>query len=512
MADKGPLNVTPHKSGLSHSPSHRCNNCQAKYVVETGRRVSNRIYEHRRNIINQGVHMHCVTAAVIKILVFFFLISTQGEVKCVCLVIKTGSTTQWQADLAPKEMAAFDMRNIRHVQPLLTWSTNAAHPYVTSQCLAEMSRRIADPVMTEHLPTSSPASSTITLPSSLLGEKKSASEKRHSFLRKFVIYKHMDFDYAAWQMLHLFVHPRRLYRSFLYRKRNKDQFARDDPAFLILVLVLILVLTVGFAMANKMDFKKTLWLHIWVYIDFFCLALIITTLFWYITNHYLKDPTLEEGDDIEWGYCFDVHINSYVPFATILDLYLIFYSCFLTPDSPNYRIVTILGNTMWMVALLYYLYINFMGYAYFALTNVPEPRLWQADLAPKEMASSDMRNRRHVQPLLTWSTNAAHPVSLEPLQVLTCPLCGAVLRNLQRGFRLLYPMTLTVMVYLLTVGLNWNLCRWIIQFWRIRTGSTTQWQADLAPKEMASSDMRNRRHVQPLLTWSTNAAHPVSLD
>ncbi|UYV66395.1 hypothetical protein LAZ67_4001540 [Cordylochernes scorpioides] len=36
--------------------------------------------------------------------------------------------------------------------------------------------------------------------------------------------------------------------------------------------------------------------------------------------------------------------------------------------------------------------------------------------------------------------------------------------------------------------------------------------ADLAPKEMAASDMRNRRHVQPLLTWSTNAAHPVSLD
>ncbi|UYV69464.1 hypothetical protein LAZ67_6003691 [Cordylochernes scorpioides] len=37
----------------------------------------------------------------------------------------------------------------------------------------------------------------------------------------------------------------------------------------------------------------------------------------------------------------------------------------------------------------------------------------------------------------------------------------------------------------------------------ITTGSTTQWQADLAPKEMAASDMRNRRHVQPLPTWST---------
>ncbi|UYV81023.1 hypothetical protein LAZ67_19002546 [Cordylochernes scorpioides] len=42
----------------------------------------------------------------------------------------------------------------------------------------------------------------------------------------------------------------------------------------------------------------------------------------------------------------------------------------------------------------------------------------------------------------------------------------------------------------------------------IKTGSTTQWQADLAPKEMATSDMRNRPHVQPFLTWSTNTAHP----
>ncbi|UYV60433.1 hypothetical protein LAZ67_1001148 [Cordylochernes scorpioides] len=34
--------------------------------------------------------------------------------------------------------------------------------------------------------------------------------------------------------------------------------------------------------------------------------------------------------------------------------------------------------------------------------------------------------------------------------------------------------------------------------------------SDLAPKEMAASDMRIRHHVQLLLTWSKNAAHPVS--
>ncbi|UYV82533.1 hypothetical protein LAZ67_21002706 [Cordylochernes scorpioides] len=66
-------------------------------------------------------------------MVFFFLISTLGEVDTSAFVIKTGSTTQWQADLAAKKMAASDMRNRRHVQPLLTWSTNAAHPVSLDQ-------------------------------------------------------------------------------------------------------------------------------------------------------------------------------------------------------------------------------------------------------------------------------------------------------------------------------------------------------------------------------------------
>ncbi|UYV73764.1 PTPRK [Cordylochernes scorpioides] len=40
------------------------------------------------------------------------------------------------------------------------------------------------------------------------------------------------------------------------------------------------------------------------------------------------------------------------------------------------------------------------------------------------MDASDMRNKHHVQPLLTWSTNADHPVSLDqkPLQVPGPPL------------------------------------------------------------------------------------------
>ncbi|UYV65624.1 hypothetical protein LAZ67_3004897 [Cordylochernes scorpioides] len=62
---------------------------------------------------------------IIKKPIFFFLISTLGEVECSCLCHQDWDHTQWQAYLAPKKMATSDMRKRRHVQPLLTWSTNS---------------------------------------------------------------------------------------------------------------------------------------------------------------------------------------------------------------------------------------------------------------------------------------------------------------------------------------------------------------------------------------------------
>ena len=82
----------------------------------------------------------------------------------------------------------------------------------------------------------------------------------------------MDFDFALWQMLYLFYKPQNVYRNFQYRKvswrsdikmdiiyyfqETKAQFARDDPAFLVLLAALLLVSTVR---SNKfplsLDFK-----------------------------------------------------------------------------------------------------------------------------------------------------------------------------------------------------------------------------------------------------------------
>ncbi|PVU99274.1 hypothetical protein BB559_000859 [Furculomyces boomerangus] len=62
--------------------------------------------------------------------------------------------------------------------------------------------------------------------------------KKHIFLspyaRKLVNWRHVDFEYATWEMLYLIISPKRVYRNIYYHKQTKNQWSRDDPAFLIL--------------------------------------------------------------------------------------------------------------------------------------------------------------------------------------------------------------------------------------------------------------------------------------
>lgn len=64
-----------------------------------------------------------------------------------------------------------------------------------------------------------------------------AGAKRYKYLRRLFRFRQMDFEFAGWQMLYLFTSPQRVYRNFHYRKQTKDQWARDDPAFLVLLSV-----------------------------------------------------------------------------------------------------------------------------------------------------------------------------------------------------------------------------------------------------------------------------------
>ena len=64
---------------------------------------------------------------------------------------------------------------------------------------------------------------------------------------------------------------------------------------------------------------------------------------------------------MEWAYSFDIHCNSFIPVFVILYLLQFFFMPILL--NANFSILsTILGNTMYFVALVYYTYITFLGY------------------------------------------------------------------------------------------------------------------------------------------------------
>jgi hypothetical protein len=50
----------------------------------------------------------------------------------------------------------------------------------------------------------------------------------------------MDFEVALWQMLYLCISPVKVYRSVYYHKQTRNRWARDDPAFVVLLMLGIL--------------------------------------------------------------------------------------------------------------------------------------------------------------------------------------------------------------------------------------------------------------------------------
>ncbi|RZC41722.1 unc-50 -like protein [Asbolus verrucosus] len=158
----------------------------------------------------------------------------------------------------------------------------------------------------------------------------SAATKRYIYLRRMLKFDQMDFEFAFWQMLYLFIAPEKVYRNFRYRKQTKSQFARDDPAFLVLFAAWLCITSVGFAIVLKLGF--------WQFINFLL----------FVLNKYFRPST--EVQDVEWGYSFD----------------LFFYNGLI---SHEWFISRLLGNTFWLVAVLYYMYITFLGYSSLQILN-----------------------------------------------------------------------------------------------------------------------------------------------
>ena len=192
-----------------------------------------------------------------------------------------------------------------------------------------------------------------------------AAAKRWKYLRRLFRVQQMDFEFALWQMLYLFISPQKVFRDFSYRKQTKLQYARDDPAFLVLLAIWILISSIVFSVTIHFSFGEFLLFLLYVIcIDYIGTGLVIGTLLWYLSNKYLRKSTCND-QDVEWGYAFDVHLNAFFPLLIILHLLqIIFYHIFYVEGGGSYLYFDmVLGNTLWLIAIGYYIYITFLGYS-----------------------------------------------------------------------------------------------------------------------------------------------------
>jgi len=187
-----------------------------------------------------------------------------------------------------------------------------------------------------------------------------ALTKCHRYLTRLFRLDHMDFEFAAWQMIYLFTSPKKVYRNFQYRKQTKNQFARDDPAFLVLMGFWLILSATGLSLVLRLPFMSFIKFLFWVvFVDCILVGAFVATLFWVVTNRYMRRP--EALDDVEWGFAFDVHLNAFFPPLFILHIFqLFFYNLFISSDMFLARFF---GNSLWLIACAYYVYITFLGFS-----------------------------------------------------------------------------------------------------------------------------------------------------
>ncbi|CAH2095593.1 unnamed protein product [Euphydryas editha] len=225
-------------------------------------------------------------------------------------------------------------------------------------------------------PTPSPSfprsTSPLPAPANYQPTTASAAVKRYKYLRRLFKFNQMDFEFAAWQMVYLFVAPQKVFRNFNYRKHTKSQFARDDPAFLVLLSVWLFLSSICFALVMGLNWGQVaIFVLFVVFVDFIGAGIIVSTIFWYISNKYLSEG---EGD-VEWAYAFDVHINAFFPPLSLLHCIqiLLFYSLI----NESGFVSCLVSNSFWLASVVYYMYITFLGY-----NNLPMIKNARAFLFP----------------------------------------------------------------------------------------------------------------------------------
>lgn len=213
----------------------------------------------------------------------------------------------------------------------------------------------------------------------------------------------MDFQFAVSQMCDLLHNPSEVYKTTSIRKQIKDAWSRDDPAFVLLELGLMM----GACLAWLIGFGAQSVTHAFCIvvggplIQFLLVGYAMSALIRFYANTSMRIIRLHATDQIIESL-YAFDVHCNAFFPTFCLLFAFQY--FITPIilQPGF-VALLLGNSLYLAAVAVYAYVTFLGYAALPFIERPE--------------------------------------------------------------RLLYPVTITLALYVITLLLQINVAQWVISFY-----------------------------------------------
>ncbi|ODV77876.1 UNC-50-domain-containing protein [Suhomyces tanzawaensis NRRL Y-17324] len=192
----------------------------------------------------------------------------------------------------------------------------------------------------------------------------------------------LDFETAIWEIFHLIINPKKMYRSHYYYKQQttnggKFSYTRDDPSFLILLTVFLCISAIAWGIAYSPTVIDIVRLILYmVVVDFYLTGMVIATVSWFLTNRlynsdFLRNNPFTRGGlatrasgsngYIEWGFCFDIHCNSFLIIWCLL--YMLQFLLLPLLRIKGSIISLLLGNTLYFASIGYYFVMSLYGFS-----------------------------------------------------------------------------------------------------------------------------------------------------
>lgn len=240
-----------------------------------------------------------------------------------------------------------------------------------------------------------------------VGRRHGSGQRFREYIWRGLNWSQMDFQFASHQMIDLCRAPSDAYVRTKMQQEIKHQWARDDPAFVLLMIYLI----TASSFAYWLTFGSSSLYHFFricfgiAIVEFLGLGCLIATGFQWYANKYLRANAggrfrsdfggsgagvlagllggasqLEAGRGgaanggggatgggggsnsgrVEWLYAFDVHCNSFFPCFVALFVLQFFLTPVLLADS---FFSMLLSNALFAVVCCYYCYVTWLGYS-----------------------------------------------------------------------------------------------------------------------------------------------------